>query len=295
MKISNFKIITLIILNAFFFIFPIVTRANPVDQYACLLNDSGEITDTKECYARPDHLEVKFYRGYLCKTEPVAPNPTTPINLSSCELFFENTLGVTVDVQQNQNSPTLSNYPNDIPLPTRGTYQYVYMEIDPSVRVQAQAHFSRTMIASDGSRGNWCWTLTGQRFGVSDFVNPFASCADQKNNSLSTYTTSITNSLDGRDSTIINNLSFLTSKGDSLQAYLLTSDNKLATAARDSLGNIAKIGGYLPQTIQITDTTLGLIINYNVQQGTSVAIPTMRPNELNHFSNGPFDIFITPE
>ena len=293
MKISNFKIIALIILSAFFFIFPSISKANPIDQYACAINVSGEITDTQECFAKPDHLEVKFYRGYLCKDKPAAPDPSTPINLSSCELFFENTQGVTVDVHQNLNSPSLSNYPNDVPLPTRGIYQYVYMEIDPSVRVQAQVNFSRNMTASDSTIGNWCWTKNGERFGVSSSVPPLAQCALSKNNSLSTYTTSKTNSLDGRLNTIINDLSFLTSKGDRLQAYLLTSDNKLATAASDSLGNIAKIGGYLPQTIQITDTTLGLIINYNVQQGTSVAIPSA--NTLNHFSPGPFDIFITPQ
>ena len=294
MKIPNFKIIALIILNAFFFTFPIVTKANPIDQYACALNGSGEITDIQECYAKPDYLEVTFYRGYLCKTEPTAPDVSTPINLSSCELFFENTQGVTVNIKQN-NQTTLTNYPKEISMPANGRYQYAYLEIDPTEKTQAQVSFNRDMTASDGSIGKWCWTLTGQRFGVNNTVNPFASCADQKNNSLSTATTTINNSLDGRLNTIVQTRSFLSSKNDVVNAFLLTSDNKLANAAADSLGNIAKIGGYLPQAIEITDTTKSLVINYNAQQGASIAIPSGSPNRLNHFSAGPFDVYITTE
>jgi hypothetical protein len=246
---------------------------------------TSPITDTSECFAQPDIQQVTFYKAAVCTAQPGTPNLSTPIDLSSCTTVYQSSAGGTVAIQQGATT-VLSN--GDFTLPPPKTYSYIYVEISPTMNIQATKRFSRTITSrGDSSAGPVCWSITDTRFGL-DTSNTGSSCGAAANGTLGFNTMKI-NTLDGTGGLIVTSKTFPTSKGATLQAYLLTSDGKIATASSGSLGTVSKIGAYIPQSLTVTSNTAELVINYNNLQGTSV---TVNANTMGQYSGGPFDMFV---
>lgn len=242
------------------------------------------ISSTSECSSSPDIQQVTFYKAAVCTSAPSIPTTTTPIGLSSCTTVFQSTTGGTVSIQKGVIT-TLSS--GEFTLPPPGSYSYVYLEISPTMNIQATKTFSRTMTSRGNSTtGLVCWSITSSRYGL-DSLSTGSSCGAAADGTLGFNTMQI-NTLDGTGGLIVTSQTFPTSTGATLQAYLLTSDGKIATASSGSLGTVSKIGGFLPQNITITNNTSQMIINYNNTAGTAL---TINSDTLGQFSAGPFDIF----
>jgi len=146
------------------------------------------------------------------------------------------------------------------------------------------------------SSGSKCWTLDANNFSVRSSTANATQCGSTAPQAIG-YSVNYVNSLDGTDNTnrFVYKKDFTTSQGKTLSAFLLQSDNKLASGANfDQFGSISKIGGYMPQNIEINDAVSEMIVNYNNYQGTSVAqYQDASLNVVDNFSGGPFDLYIT--
>jgi len=288
MKIFNIKKIILFIAIQLAIFFPLASSAVT----SCTLS-SGAITDTSACSTVPAIQQVTFYKASLCNAAPGTPTSATPIDLSSCTTVFESPTGATVNIEQGSVS-LLTN--GTFTKPPAGTYNYVYIEISPIMNVQISKTFTHTIYdTNNNTNGNTCWSLTSTSWSARSTTPLSTKCGSGADGTLG-LTTNKVNSLAGPGITY--SQAFTTSQGKTLQAYMLTSSNKLAsTAATDSFGDVSKLVGYIPQTVTISDSTSELLVNYNNYQGASLDLYTGGGGHyiLERYSSGPFDIYVTAQ
>ena len=258
---------------------------------------NGVITNTTECSTKPDTQIVTFYKAYLCKEKPEDPTTSTPINLSSCgQPVFQSSGGAEVQIQQGVINK-LTN--GDFIKPPNGSYRYIYVEISTTMSVATVQTFSTTRYNTDkSSSGSKCWTLNAINYSARASTTKSTECGTTAPQSIG-YNIFYINTLDGSDNTnkFIYRKNFTTSQNKILSAFMLQSDNKLASgASNDQLGTVSKLVGYIPQDIEINDSISELIVNYNNYQGTSVALYNDGSRDVvDSFSGGSFDLYITAQ
>ena len=307
MKFLNIKKLFLTAFNFAILIFSFNSFADMNCSYSggAITNTPSSTVNSMDCVTKPDIERVVFYKAYLCTSKPGDPTTSVAIDLSSCgDPVFQSTSGAEVDIQTGLTS-LLTN--GEFKKPASGIYRYVYIEISPTMKVQATKTFSSTRKNTNGSSaGVVCWTITSSNYSGRTTDNNSTKCGAAADGSLG-LSTDIVNTLDGSDpaNRIIYSKDFTTSQGKTLSTFLLNSSNKIASgsSATDnggtgSLGTISKIVGYAPQDVVISDSTSQIIVNYNNYQGTSVGQYWNGSNSdirVNNFSSGPFDIYITAQ
>jgi hypothetical protein len=252
-------------------------------------SQGSPISNTTDCFTQPDIQQVTFYKIALCRAQPVAPTALTPINTSSCTTVLENASGSTINIQRN----VLVNLVGQTTKPENGVYSYLYIEIDPVMKVQKTAYFSTVRNnTNSSSSGTKCWSLPVNTYANSGGSNPVAtSCAaDNATTSGIGLTSIINNSLDG-GSGFVGTRVFPTTNGPSLTAHLIDSTGKIGTAGVNSLGTVTKIAAYMPQSINMTQSNLlsQIDIFYGNLTGTNIS---MGGGVVAVFSGGPINPYL---
>jgi hypothetical protein len=107
-------------------------------------------TATSDCYITPDIYKLNIYKFGLCTADPDMND------LSSCQLFFDQTAGVELDIQAGVSAT--------LPIPEfyiePGTYPYLYVLLSSKLGMQWSGRMSNAVDGSsgDGNGGTYCWT-----------------------------------------------------------------------------------------------------------------------------------------
>ena len=107
-------------------------------------------TATTDCLITPDVYKLNIYKFGLCSADPDLND------LSSCQMFFEETAGVEVDIQAGVSAT--------LPIPEfyiePGTYPFLYVQLSSKLGMKWSATFSNAVDGSsgDGNGGTYCWT-----------------------------------------------------------------------------------------------------------------------------------------
>ena len=251
----------------------------------CNLDANGAITDTVACATTPDIQRVTFYKAGLCLSQPQFLG-NGQLDLSSCQNFFNNPNGQSIDINQN----VVANLNGT--LPTNGTYSYYYVEIDPNIGIQALRTFSTDRTGSAGGTGPACWSITGQFFSSQNSSATTVNCGNLSQAVPNVSTVHVNEAVGS------NQVTFTASNNATLYIALLNSSGTLATINADpSVDNrISKIVVYSSQNVTITDSTSTLLINYKNSEGAGIQMGTISasPAVLSYFT-GPFDLYITSQ
>jgi len=99
------------------------------------------------CSITPATYKIVFYKVGVCTADPDLND------LSSCEMFFEDAAGITVDIKAGVSSSF------DIPefTITPGTYPFLYVQLSNKLGMKWQGSMSNNVTGSSGT-GKYCWT-----------------------------------------------------------------------------------------------------------------------------------------
>jgi hypothetical protein len=234
-----------------------------------LTSPANTLTNNSACYFQPQERIMTIYSIYLCSAAPTAPTTSSAIGIpdTTCILAFNNPNGAQAII----NSTTAASPPNlagntatvkrsKLPIST----SHVYVEFSPVSTTQAKQQFANSQTGTDSTTGTYCWTTTNTMFVLSSNP-PGSSCASSPPIDAGVQTEKL-NSLGGTGP-FLANFSF-NNRGPNLDvtadAYLLTTDKKLATATADSMGSISILGAVyrLPSTINIGEKGYKPQINF---------------------------------
>ena len=106
-------------------------------------------TATSDCYITPDIYKLNIYKFGLCTADPDMND------LSSCQLFFDQTAGVELDIQAGVSAT--------LPIPEfyiePGTYPYLYVLLSSKLGMQWSGRMSNAVDGSsvEGKGEIYCW------------------------------------------------------------------------------------------------------------------------------------------
>ena len=117
----------------------------------------------KVCMITPDTYKLVFYKVGVCMADPDLND------LSSCEMFFEDAAGITVDIKAGVSSSF------DIPefTITPGTYPFLYVQPSNKLGMKWQGSMSNNVTGSSGT-GKYCWTNNAGFHSMQPQANPGA-------------------------------------------------------------------------------------------------------------------------
>ena len=117
----------------------------------------------KVCMITPDTYKLVFYKVGVCTADPDLND------LSSCEMFFEDAAGITVDIKAGVSSSF------DIPefTITPGTYPFLYVQLSNKLGMKWQGSMSNNVTGSSGT-GKYCWTNNAGFHSMQPQANPGA-------------------------------------------------------------------------------------------------------------------------
>ena len=113
-------------------------------------DETAANTATDQCTITPDIYKLNIYKFGLCTADPDLND------LSSCQLFFDQTAGVEVDIQAGVSAT--------LPIPEfyiePGTYPYLYVLLSSKLGMKWSGRMSNAVDGSsgDGNGGTYCWT-----------------------------------------------------------------------------------------------------------------------------------------
>jgi len=115
------------------------------------------------CLITPDTYKIVFYKVGVCRADPDLND------LSSCEMFFEDAAGITVDIKAGVSSTF------DIPefTITPGTYPFLYVQLSNKLGMKWQGSMSNNVTGSSGT-GKYCWTNNAGFHSFAAQANPSA-------------------------------------------------------------------------------------------------------------------------
>ncbi|MDB9866114.1 hypothetical protein OAC71_05225 [Candidatus Thioglobus sp.] len=105
---------------------------------------------TTDCSITPDIYKLNIYKFGLCTADPDLND------LTSCQMFFESTTGVDLDIKAGVSAT--------LPIPEfyikPGTYPYLYVALSSKLGMQWSGRMSNDVDGSsgDGNGGTYCWT-----------------------------------------------------------------------------------------------------------------------------------------
>lgn len=115
------------------------------------------------CLITPATYKIVFYKVGVCTADPDLND------LSSCEMFFEDAAGITVDIKAGVSSTF------DIPefTITPGTYPFLYVQLSNKLGMKWQGSMSNNVTGSSGA-GKYCWTNNAGFHSMAAQSNPGA-------------------------------------------------------------------------------------------------------------------------
>ena len=150
----------------------IITPANAAGQKVS--DDTTEYDDegnedytagnpTNVCTITPATYQIVFYKVGVCTADPDLND------LSSCEMFFEDAAGISVDIKAGVSSTF------DIPefTITPGTYPFLYVQLSNKLGMKWQGSMSNNVTGSSGT-GKYCWTNNAGFHSMQPQANPGA-------------------------------------------------------------------------------------------------------------------------
>ena len=280
----------------------------------CTVTGSGiTVTAGTDCNIQPDVQTVTVYKMALCTAKPSAPTAAAATSLSACSTIFESTsaTGSPVNIVLN----TLASLPNGtVTKPANGTYNYLYVEVDPEVKIQASVQFSSAMGDANGvTTGAYCWSKAETTYNFSNnFSGPFPAATECGASAPSGTSVGATSSLYNSlmdDSGIGSGTGFTNSfvnlpttagGASTLDAYVLDTNGKLLTTQTvNSIGGAKRVVGImtLPSGgVTVTDATSSIVLGYNNSKGAQISTQSgVTPTRVTKFGNGPFDMTVTAQ
>ena len=147
---------------------PASAATNKVTDDTTSYDENGNVdyqagTATNHCSITPDTYKIVFYKVGVCTADPDLND------LSSCEMFFEDAAGITVDIKAGVSSTF------DIPefTITPGTYPFLYVQLSNKLGMKWQGSMSNNVTGSSGT-GKYCWTNNAGFHSMAAQSNPGA-------------------------------------------------------------------------------------------------------------------------
>ena len=131
-------------------IFDASTLEAPVSDDTTIAGEYNAGADAADCLVTPDTYRLVLHKFGICKADPDLND------LTSCQMFFEQPQGVTVDIKAGVSTA--------LPIPEfyiePGTYPYLYVLFSNKLGMKWSAKFSAAVDGSsgDGNGGEYCWT-----------------------------------------------------------------------------------------------------------------------------------------
>ena len=244
------------------------------------------------CWAQPDTQRVIFYKIAACKSALTQPTAATPLDLTSCTTLFENTAGAAVDVSVGITNPLEGTFT----FPPIGTYNFMYLEVDPTFTYRQAAEFN-VGITTSGSvdpAGAICWS-NGTPATNFQTIRGNVSCGAALPAGMPASTTVVMNSFTEIAAVMsINDRTF--PGGGVISAAFIKTNKTLATATAQAValaaGTRIAAWGLFPITVTANSNK-----NYVVSFTNTLGISAMLTSgtNMNGLSVGAFDINITAD
>lgn len=266
-------------------------------------SSSAPISETSDCLTQPDTQQVTFYKIALCTVAPTAPTTSVAIGTSTCNTIFSSASGALASIQKNLTVNLNGTYTK----PNAGTYQYLYMEIDPVMKIQKTAYFTGSRSNTDlSSSGTKCWSLVQTTYAYSSGATPVSTTCGS--NSASTtglgLTSVVNNTLDGASGFVTSRtFSAMSPAPSSVVAYLVNSAYKTPT---NPGANTPVTGGRIVAYTQLSSPLVlneknaslvsGINIGYENSYGTLTSMGSSTvPGDVGSvgvFSGGPLSAYV---
>jgi len=242
MKLITKKNIAAIITLAIPLLLPnSVFAANPD---ACTKNADGEITSTANCITTPDTLKLKMNHIYMCYSKPrdptisLASNQRNSANRGVCTQqlwptpYSRNTTEFTIE---NGISNSLSSAGGGFRgVVGKQNFTHFTIYLDPYFKMKSKQKFDRTMTASGGSSGQWCWTKNTSKYVLRSTGDVVVECGTEAE----------ANAGVGELTAIFNGIGDATGESHSytidaatINAYLINSSEKLVPSISSGVSN----------------------------------------------------------
>ena len=263
---------------------------------ACVITNNGLVPTNFgggdfTCWGQPDTQRVIFYKMAACTSNLTQPTAATPLDLTSCTTIFENTAGAAVDVTVGVTTPIEGTFT----FPPIGTYNFMYLEMDPTFTYMQDAIFNVAITASGGGgAGRVCWSNGNTRRSFST-LRDNVSCGAAVPAGMPAATSVVMNSF----SEIAAVMSFNDQTfpgGGVISAAFIKTDKTLATATLQSValaaGTRIAAWGRFPITVTANSNK-----NYVLSFTNTLGISAMLTNgtNINGLSVGAFDINISAD
>jgi hypothetical protein len=296
---------------------------------------AGEIVPTLntadnnyDCFTAPTEQRVLFYKIAFCKATTVAVpanatvNQVTSIDRSSCSTLWQNTAGAEVSV----NFGVTNTFPGTISMPPVGTYNSIYIEIDPTFAYAwsgtiATAATTSGINGGGDTTGTTCFTNGGEKMNNQDVGAGKANNITCNSGPAAPVPSIINNNVLGMignppTSDITSMVGVVPSFGTQTYSAALinqatgvvrtpgspiVSRNQLVTSPspRSPTPGTTVIGAWMTMTNKITPTTSSFVLKMsntqgiNIQFGDDGKVPAVWNNRINGAVNGSFDFNLT--
>ena len=275
-------------LNKVFFLLTLLFLSlNPNDLKAAecaesspnVLNLAGAVDGF--CETEPASYQIVIYSLHLCTSAPTAPTISTAIDLTNCEIVFENSSGSTVSLS----TGGAVNLTGTQTLPPIGTYTHGVIKMNNTFALTASLQFSTSFNGQVSGSGVYCATVDGS--GVSSSTDDSADRTICSNTPLTagTYTETLTSFDEPFIATA--SASNVAGTGANINAYLVDTNEFLAVndAGVNKLHGVVEFAS----PTSITSSTSNIDIRFNVGEGLSVD-----GNNVGgvYFGSGPFQATI---
>ena len=306
----------------------------------CIKNLAREIIPTLnadnnfDCFTAPSDQRVLFYKIAFCKATTLAVpanaaglNGVTSVDRSSCTTMWQNTAGAEVSVM----AGAMNTFPGTITMPPPGTYNSIYVEVDPTFAYA----WSGTIATTNGfavatttdlnnpvndTTGKTCFTNGGKRMNNQEVGDDKPSNITCNNGPAAPVPSIINNNVFGL---IGNPLVSVTSEvgqvpvngTQTFSAALINqatgavlppgpainSLNVLVTSPspRSPVKGTTVIGAWMTKTLNITPSTTSFAVKMSNTQGMAIQFgndnnnPNGWDGRINGAVNGTFDFDLT--
>ncbi len=267
-----------------------------------------------DCNIQPAVQTVTVYKMALCVAKPSAPTVLAAASLTGCSTIFESTsaTGSPVDIDPN----VVASLPNGtVTKPANGTYNYLYVELDPEVKIKASVRFASAIGDSNGfTTGAYCWSTGATTYNFSNNLSgsmPQATAcgssapgAGSVSATSSLYNSAFNDVLYPPGTGFVYSFVNLPTTAGGLKtmdAYLINADGKIPnTQTVNTMGDVKRVSGILTLPapgMTVSDATTKIVLGYNNSKGAQIATQAgpLSTRRLTKFGNGPFDMTVTAQ
>ena len=308
MKLNTKKNIAAIITIAISLLLPSSAfAANPA---ACTKNADGEITSTADCITTPDTLKLKMNHIYMCYSKPRAPTTSlasnqsnsanrgvctrqlwpTPVNRNTTEFTIENGIS-------NSLSSAGGGFRGVV---GKQNFTHFTVYLDSYFKMKSKQKFDRTMTASGGGSGHWCWTKNTSKYTKRDTGDTVIECGTEAQANAGVGELTATFNAIG-DST--GESHSYTIDAATINAYLINNSAKLVPSIAPNVSNnVSEIlahvtlptGTYMESCRNNRKGTKSVSLQWKVSEALEWKIDTGNTNQVNDVAPSEFYMQIIP-